>query len=289
MSNKNIVYIWRIPADFPINHILEYRWKERRTDSSIFMDGKRLPVEATRSIQTENNMEHPDYDLVFNSNLTEEKLLKYDCIPNSLGGRPPIVNSKVLEFLKLECPDDFQDFTIEINGFDKSGKCYSNKGYHLLNIVNCVDSIDKENSICQCYPNGEVDILKKLVLKKNALGKHHMARLDMYTPLLLVSDNIVSIFKAEKIKGVSFLTDSEAFPYTPTEEVIIGLFKANPEAAKRYFVSQLNTKEDYEFLKTRVHKVPQEILEALIEMTLSRSSFHAAQCTELLGLLEKGK
>ncbi len=64
-------------------------------------------------------------------------------------------------------------------------------------------------------------------------------------------------------------------------------FEQDPEQAKKIFVDILNKTEMYEVLKKRLHLIPTSIIESLIEMTLSRSSFHQEQCEELRKLLKK--
>ncbi len=60
-----------------------------------------------------------------------------------------------------------------------------------------------------------------------------------------------------------------------------------PELARKAFINILNKREMYEVLKKRIHLIPASVIESLIEMTLSRSSFHQEQCEELKKLLKK--
>lgn len=64
-------------------------------------------------------------------------------------------------------------------------------------------------------------------------------------------------------------------------------FRENPMAAKGYFIDMLNRKTQYEIFKTKIDKIPPHILETLIEMILSRSSFHQEQCDEIKKMIQK--
>lgn len=66
-------------------------------------------------------------------------------------------------------------------------------------------------------------------------------------------------------------------------------FEQDPEQAKQIFVQILNNTQMYEVLKKRLHLLSHHILETLIEMTLSRSSYHQEQCEELKKLLAQQK
>lgn len=62
-------------------------------------------------------------------------------------------------------------------------------------------------------------------------------------------------------------------------------FEQDPELARKAFINILNKAPMYEVLKKRLHLISASIIESLIEMTLSRSSFHEEQCKELRELL----
>ncbi|ARN84930.1 hypothetical protein [Candidatus Nucleicultrix amoebiphila] len=72
-----------------------------------------------------------------------------------------------------------------------------------------------------------------------------------------------------------------------SETYLVELFSESPEEAKRYFIRTLNNKENYELLKSLIPKIPSDILKILIEMTVSRSSFHKDQCAEIKDIMEK--
>jgi hypothetical protein len=271
MKYEDKPYVWFNSNRYPRKAYLEYNWRKEKTDQYIFMQAE--PVLDK------------DYDLVLQCGADEEVFNKFDILENSTVA--PIVNQKVLDLLADLCPNDYQSFPVSIINSSESNK-YINRDYFLLNIVKEVDSIDRDSSYLRFIEGGaHIMGINKLYFKSGCMGDSHLAREKYYHPLELVSAKLVNEFKKRKIKGVRFFTDIEAYHRPFPEEYLTYIFPENPEAAKRAFVAELNTTESYEFFKTRIHKMPPEILEALIEMTLSRSSFHAEQCAELRVLLKQ--
>lgn len=262
-------YIWWSAKNYPEKGYLKYNWQERKTDQYIFMRGHPVPQE--------------NYDLILESGFEEERLKKYDLLPGHVVA--PIVNQRTIDILSTICPKDFQAFPVIITNSPKIAP-YKNHDYFLLNITQVVDSVDRENSYIKRGTMG-LDHIRKLIFKQNCMGNIHLAREKFFLSLPLVSPTLVNAFKKEKIKGGQFLTDLESYNALFPEEYLESAFLDDPEIAKRYFVSQMNDKEEYAFFKTRIHKIPRPILESLIEMTLSRSSFHQEQCEEILAILNK--
>ena len=289
MTNDKETYLWRSPKNYPNAAWLNFRWQERTTDSLTFMTGQPLPFESeNKHPDLDYTKKDPnDYDLIFYTDQLPEKWLKYDCLPNNMGGHPPVVNNRVLNLLKKLCPENFQDFPITIRNGNPKLPDFENNDYSLLNVINLVDAIDKQESVI-VYSSGVTDI-RKMALKDDCLGSVHIARVDIYKPVIIVSTELVSLFKREKVKGIRFLKDWEAYPYTPPEIHLHKLFHDNKKSAKRYFVSLLNDNDDYTIFKNGINNIPPEVIEELIEMTLSRSSFHAEQCAELRELLNNTK
>lgn len=87
-----------------------------------------------------------------------------------------------------------------------------------------------------------------------------------------------SDFKMIELKEYDDKPDAEQLP----DERIMALFDEKaPDAAKREFVKIMNKKVEFDTLKERIHRIPPHVVESLIEMTLSRSSFHKEECEEL--------
>jgi hypothetical protein len=271
MESENKPLVWRNSNSYPRKAYLEYDWRQEKTDRFIFMRAEPI-IEK-------------DYELKLHCGASEEVFKRFDVLESSIGS--PIVNQKVLDILRDICPNDFQSFPVIIINKNKI-KEYKNRDYFLLNITKEVDSIDRDLSYLRTgETNDDIMAINKLYFNSSGMGASHLAREKYFHPLKLVSPLLAKEFKKQKIKGVRFLTGIEAYHRPFPEEYLTYMFPENPEAAKRAFVAELNTTESYEFFKTRIHKMPPEILEALIEMTLSRSSFHAEQCTELRELLKQ--
>lgn len=265
----NKPYVWWPAKNYPEKGYLKYNWRERKTDQYIFMGGHPVPQE--------------DYDLILQCGFEEERLKKMDLLPGHVAA--PIINQRAIDILSTICPNDFQVFPVIITNSPEM-EPYENRDYFLLNITQVVDSVDRENSYLYLGKD-KIDIrgIRKLVLEPDCMGNIHLAREKFYLGLKLISPILLNAFKKEKIKGGWFLRDFEAYNELFPEEYLDAAFSKNPEAAKRYFVAQMNDKEEYAFFKTRIPKIPPDILEALIDMTLSRSSFHKEQCEEILDIV----
>jgi len=270
---ENKPYIWWNAENYPQKGHLKYNWREQETDDLIFMRAR--PVSKQ------------EYNLVFQCSLEEDKFLKFDILPNL--SVAPIANKRVIDILFAICPNDFQAFPVTIVNSPKLS-AYENHDYFLINITQEVDSVDRELSYLDLGKDGiDIEYIKKLVFKPVCMDDKHLACEMYFHPLELISPTLVKAFKKEKIKGGRFLTDVESYNESFPEEYLACMFPEDPEVAKRYFVSQLNDKEDYAFFKTRIPRIPNNILETLIDMTLSRSSFHKGQCEEIREIMKREK
>lgn len=203
---------WCDPKGFSDRLVLNYRWRERKTDNLIFMQGRPLPFDTGLSHWQAPAQDPAEYDLVLHAETMPAKWLKYDCLPNTLIGNPPIVNRRVLHLLEDLCPVDFQAFPVVIKNENPKLPDFENHAYHLINITHCVDAIDRERSVITYQKNGNIDDLTRLRLIENGLAQHHLAPIDNYHSIILASPQLVALFKKEKVKGVRFLTDEEDYP-----------------------------------------------------------------------------
>ena len=204
-------YDWRIPQNFPNKAILNYKWRERKTNTLIFMQGHSLPYDTGNPHMRITLQDPQDYDLIFHSDTAEEKLEKYDVLPNNaMGGLT--VNRKVLNFFEMLCPNDFQAFPIIIRNENPKLPDFENHDYFLINITNTIDAIDQEQSIIKYDEDNEPEHISSLRLKEDCMGPHHISRIQDYHPIVLVSPTLVSLFKKEKVTGVRFLKDYESYP-----------------------------------------------------------------------------
>jgi hypothetical protein len=271
MRSENKPYVWRSSSHYPRRAYLEYNRREGGADQYIFLQA--------------SSVKETNYDLILRCKAKDDVFTKFDVLENSTVA--PIVNKKVVDLLNNVCPTDFQYFPVTIINFPDTEE-YINKDYYLLNITKHVDSVDRSISYIETR-EGDVDIksINKLYFKPDCMGSVHLARERYFHPLKLVSPFLVKEFKNHKIKSVNFLTDIESYHRPFPEEYLTHTFPEDPEAAKRSFVCLLNNTADYEFFKTRIHNMSPEVLDALIEMTLSRSSFHKEQCEEIREIMRK--
>lgn len=177
-----MIWMWNIPNTWPDKRIGTVN-EETGTDRFEFLNG---------NVLDKNEIVSPD--IVFEC---QEKFL-YDVLPNS--GSLLIISERLLNIMKNLCEDDFQVF--KANVFVKNKKI---DGYYLINIVNKIEVLDKQNSIYTTILDTDAILnLKKVVYKQDNLLNHHIVRnLDCLSNVL-VSEKLKEIFDKEKIKGVEF-------------------------------------------------------------------------------------
>jgi len=194
------IYQWW-DASVPNSHILNYKWRERCTNSSIFNKGNILPFDCGYTERLNTLQDPKDYDLIYHAEISEEKLKGYACMPNN--GQAPLVNQKVLDMLLELCPDEFQYFPVTIVGENPKHPPFENHDYFLINICQTVDGIDKEQSDIVYFDNGDVRDIKNLILKKD-MRHFCISRLKNSLVDIVVSETVVKAFKKTKINGVKF-------------------------------------------------------------------------------------
>lgn len=121
---------------------------------------------------------------------------------------------------------------------------------------------------------GVLDVLRKYKLPTKPVEEVR-AR---YTTIPLTIDECV-----ERLKEATGETPEDRYGI-PDQRLQL-YFEQVPERAKQIFLQILNNTQMYEVLKKRLALIPPPIIETLIEMTLSRSSYHQEQCEELRKLL----
>lgn len=287
LSNKyNKPYLWTYPERFPQKVFLDYRGEKRKTRSLIFIFGLRLPCDTGNPNLSITLQDPKDYDLELETEAAEERLLTYDVLPNN--SKAPIVNQRVLDLLTKYCPNDIQAFPVVIRNENPKLPDFDNHDYFLINITRLVDAIDKKNSKLTYYDTENVNSIKKLRLKENCLPGYSLARIKGYEPLEMVSPNLVSLFKKEKITGVKFEKDYEAYPDVPSlGERLISLYKDDPQHARTYLVQILNDSRRLAELKEELDQIPLSVLEGLVRLMLAKSQFHKKECEDLINLRRK--
>lgn len=205
-------YSWWGPEGYPQKLFVLYDWKVRKTDKIIFWQGRSLPFDSGNPNMECTKQDPKDYDLILSTEGEEERLLKYDLLPNTMG--TPIVSKRALDLLLDLCPKDIQAFPAVIEGRNAKHP-FVNHDYVVLNITHTVDAIDREKSILRFYEdNIEIKRIKSLVFKENCMNSHHISRLKGYEQDILVSPTLVDLFKKHKIKGALFLTDEQSYDFS---------------------------------------------------------------------------
>ena len=206
-------YLWREPKNFPDRLMLNYLWRERKTDYFIFGYGQPLPWDSGNPNLVSTLQDPKDYDLVLHATRPPEKWLQYGCLPNN--ALLPVVNTRVLSLLSQLCPHDFQAFPVVIQNENPKIPDFENHDYHLLNITQCVGAIDAERTefsrLSDELGGNPIGIRGHLCFREGCLGIHHLARDSTLHSHLLASPELVALFKKEKVKGVRFMKEEEYY------------------------------------------------------------------------------
>lgn len=161
----------------------------------------------------EGRVEEKDYQLVFEIDMRENKLIELDVVPSTFPGL--IVNKKVVEILKRVCPNDFQVFPVIIKSKPekRESKKFVNYDYFLIHIINKVESIDLEKSEFLLFdddkPKERGNILSpvKLRFKSNCLNGINIAKDSILKSVEFVSQSLFRVLFESDIKGVEFVPD----------------------------------------------------------------------------------
>lgn len=178
-----MIYLWRIPTDYPEELIGHYMRKES-PDRFLFRKGEELP----------SSIAIPRFEF----NAPAAKLEQYDVLPNST--QIPLVSPKVAESLRGLCPNDIQLFEANIIA---SGQ--EIQGFKLLNATHLVSCVDHANSDYSFIPGTDAIMgFKKLKLVYDGLKKHHIAREAEYKSYLYVTEQVKGVFDSNKWQGCAF-------------------------------------------------------------------------------------
>lgn len=213
MKKNNKPYHWT--ENYRSNKdIVDYKWRERGTDQSAFMFGRNLPF-STGSSKCFYTLQNPkDYDLIYHSEQSPEVFLnRYDVLPNN--GTAPLVNAKVKTLLENLCPEDVQFFPVTIVPETQKMTPFENHDYWALNICSLYEDVNIEASEYSYGAKGGILENKICGYKKCVFNElhgqkiPHMGRLVYALGRIIVSPELVSLFKKEKIKGVRFYSEEE--------------------------------------------------------------------------------
>lgn len=185
-----MIYIWFPPNSYPNRLVGLYEYETERSPSYlIFSTGSKI----TNKILTPHCR--------FTCHRAE--LLKYDALPDSSG--IPLVNQRIRDIFSELCPDDVQyiDAVLECDdGYLE--------GYQFVNVTHNAYVLDHQHTTYTTLPGySEILGFTHLAFLPNDMQGHEIARNAEYFQHVLVSEQVRSAFKKNKIKGVSLLSADE--------------------------------------------------------------------------------
>jgi hypothetical protein len=189
-------------------HMVDYQWKERKTKAFTFTYGKYLPCDTGNPNLEYTKNDPKDYDLIFHAEVEPAIFCKYDNLANN-GNGLLLVNKKIIDILTSVCPNDIQTFPAVIVPEKPNKMTFENHDYWVLNLTNTVDVIDEDHSEFERWEDGDLKNLKKVMYKENSMNGVHIGRQYNYLGSVILSPELVKIFKKEKVTGVKFIKDSE--------------------------------------------------------------------------------
>jgi hypothetical protein len=197
--------------------MVDYKWRERKTDISTFNTGHTLPFDTGNPNLNYTLQDPKDYDLIYHSEQPPEIFLnRYDILPSN--GTAPLVNLKVKKLLEEFCPNDVQFFPATIVPEKSNMESFENHDYWALNICSIYNDINFEDSVFTYGARGgglEKHIMgyKKCVFHElRGQTIPHIGRLIHALSYIIVSPELVKLFKGKKIKGVKFYSE-EDYPF----------------------------------------------------------------------------
>lgn len=200
-------YLWW-PSYRTHKHIANFKWRERKTKALTFTYGKKLPFDSSNPNLEYTKKDPSEYDLIFNSEVEPSIFSQYDNLTNN-GNGLLLVNKKVIDILMTLCPDDIQLFPATIIPENPKKMTFANHDYWVLNLTKTVDVIDEENSVFDVAFENRITNIKKLSFIEKSNYNFYMGRQCNYPLHVIVSPELVKIFKKEKITGVKFKKDFE--------------------------------------------------------------------------------
>jgi hypothetical protein len=209
--NYNKPYKMSSPDTLPNKHIMDYKWRERKTDSYIFMNGVRLPCPDMNNGASKTSTDPKDYDLIFHSEITPDRMLKYGVLQNN-SASDFLLRKDLVDLLNTFCPEDFQAFPVIIipDNPKKTGD-FECREFYLINITHAIDVFDHHKCTFESFDKEMTEIygVKRMILQDaSCLNGHHIVREKTLKSHIFVSPEFVALFKKHKVKGCAFYKDS---------------------------------------------------------------------------------
>lgn len=184
-------FLWDTPNEYPSSLIGTYV-REGSPDRFLFRRGIRLPAAL------------PTPTIRFDA--SAEELARFDVLDSN--AMVPLVSQNVAAHLQQICPNDIQLFQTRVVTPSRDLA-----GYSLLNAIHALNCVDYERSECVFVPKTDhVMKFKRLTLKPNCLGEHHLARESDLKSYLYVSDSLKDAFDRKNWRGYAFLPPEAVHP-----------------------------------------------------------------------------
>jgi hypothetical protein len=188
MKGENMVYLWRIPEEYPQSLIGEYQ-HQGTPDRFLFKKGEVIAETVGLPI------------VKFNASV--EVLRDFHCL--SSNATVPLISTDCARILQEMAPANIQLFKAHI---------VANDGmideFFLLNVTSKVICIDKDKSKFKFIPGTQqIMSFRKLVFLEECLGTHGVARDSEYLAHVLVSEVIRKRLMANNMKGIGLFLPEE--------------------------------------------------------------------------------
>lgn len=142
--------------------------------------------------------------VVYTVDKFDNYLDEYDILP-TIG--VPLISYKLKKIIRELNINDCQFIPATIEDISTNKV---NKNFFALNILNCIDCLDKEKSeikpLMKSFPNGPIKVIS-LFFKNNALEGHSIVRMLESKSTIIVNSIFLEICKKSKIKGVQFIEE----------------------------------------------------------------------------------
>jgi len=176
-----MIYLWKIPDDYPEKLIGKYD-RENSPDRFLYKKGESLS----------DDLKQP----IFNFDVTCEELYQIDDLANN--ALVPLVSERLADVLQKAVPDDIQLIKAKVK--TKDGEL---SGYSVLNVLNKVVGIDKKSSKYTLIPGTDKIMgFKYLKYNDDCLDVYNVARDEEYSSNLLISEALSNKLIAMKLNQV---------------------------------------------------------------------------------------
>lgn len=141
--------------------------------------------------------------LIYNVDLIDDYINEYDILPTF---DAPLISEKLKFQIENLCDRNEIQFLNSII-IDKKNK--QNNNFYVLNILNSVPALDKENSVYEVDEDGYYDI-KKFYIDNKLFGDLTIARMEEHKSYIIVSDEFKKRCEEANLKGLNFIEEGHS-------------------------------------------------------------------------------